>query len=122
MGDDLELYTVMLAFTEQAATVAADICNNGTGSLIDTGTAKLLVTNHHVYNNLSKLRLKNPESRMLISGAHGARFHDISTVVAVGSDAQMDLAVLPLPETHARAWASNSSSARPGHPPDRKWG
>ena len=100
MGEDLELYTVLLAFTEQAATVAADICDNGTGTLIDTGTAKLLVTNHHVYNNLSKLRFKNLESRMLMSGAHGARFHDISKAVAVGPDAQRDLAVLPLPETY----------------------
>ena len=88
MGDYLEPYTVMLAFSEKPATRAEDVCDNGTGSLIDTGTAKLLVTNHHVYDHLRDLRFKNPESRLMMSGSHGVNYLDISEAEVVGLDDQ----------------------------------
>jgi Trypsin-like peptidase domain len=102
MEETLKQHTVMLAFSEQAATRAEDVCNNGTGSLVDTGAAKFLVTNYHVYNHFKDLQLNNPESRLMMSGANNINYINISTVDPVDTDDQRDLAVLKIPELTVR--------------------
>jgi Trypsin-like peptidase domain len=92
----LSPFTVMLAITEVENPRATDPLKNGTGSLIDTGQNKFLVTNHHVYDEFVKLRAENSFARLLMSGA-GRPFVDISAVPCIASDEILDLAVLAIP-------------------------
>ena len=62
----LERHTVMLAISRGSVVPAGDVAANGSGSLIDTGTVKALVTNHHVYSYFLTL----PDCRLAVSEAH----------------------------------------------------
>jgi len=42
---------------------------NGTASFVDTGTAKIVVTNGHVYKRFMELKEEEPSLKMFISGA-----------------------------------------------------
>jgi hypothetical protein len=92
----LSPFTVMLAFTKTENPGATDVFNNGTGSLVDTGQRKLLVTNHHVYEEFEKWRSEVPCTRLVMSGVDGRPFVDISGQPCIDSDESYDLAVLAI--------------------------
>jgi hypothetical protein len=117
-GEDLERHTVLLAFSKGRANSAGDVCNNGTGSLIDTGAAKLLVTNYHVYDHLKDLRDEDGESQILLFGAHGINGLDVSEAIVLGRDDQRDLAVLHIPERYV-AGQGKTFFKCPSWPPPR---
>ena len=98
----LDPYTVMLAITSTENPVAADAIANATGSLVYTGEKDFLVTNHHVYAAFQSYRAENPQSKLIMSGAHGTRFLNISGVECLGLSEEFDLAVLSMP----REWVS----------------
>ena len=92
----LSPFTVMLAITKIENPVATDVFKNGTGSLVDTGLRKLLITNHHVYEEFQKCRSEVPCSRLVMSGIDGRPFVDISGQHRIASDDSYDLAVLAI--------------------------
>ena len=97
---DLDLFspfTVMLGITETEYSRPTDPLQHGTGSLIETGQNKLLITNHHVYEEFVKSREKNPFGRFVMSGAGGKPFVDISAAPCIASNEIVDLAVLAVP-------------------------
>jgi hypothetical protein len=106
-------FTVLLAITDGLAEGAEAVVNNGTGSLIDTGTGKFLVTNHHVYDWFRKRREANPQTKLLMSGGHGVNYLDISFAEVRALDQERDLAVLRIPahyiESHGKRFYECSS-------------
>jgi hypothetical protein len=94
--DLLSPFIVMLATTKTENPDSTDVCTNGTGSLIDTGQRRLLVTNHHVYDAFLKCRSEVPCSKLLMSGVDGTPFLTISDEQCVASDVTCDLAVLEI--------------------------
>jgi hypothetical protein len=93
----LEHFTVMLGITTGDSPTATDVVANATGTLINTGKHQFLVTNHHVYAKFQSHRDKSPHSMLIMSGAHGTQFLDISEAKCLGSDKAFDLAVLSIP-------------------------
>ncbi|MGA2704897.1 MAG: hypothetical protein ABSH35_27875 [Isosphaeraceae bacterium] len=93
----LDHFTAMLAITTGKSPTANDVVANATGTLINTGKNQFLVTNHHVYAEFQSHRDKNPHSKLIMSGAHGMRFLDISEAKCLGADKAFDLAVLSVP-------------------------
>jgi hypothetical protein len=94
--ETLSPFVVMLAITGTENPVASDVCTNGTGSLVDTGAGKLLVTNHHVYEEFKRRRNELPCSQLVMSGVDGRPFVDISNQPCIASDEFYDLAVLAI--------------------------
>jgi hypothetical protein len=90
-------FTVMLAVMDKSKP-SSIIVKNGTGTLIDTGVSRFLVTNHHVYDFFRSLRADSPEIVLKMSGVDGADFLDISESRVAGLDKDHDLAVLCVPE------------------------
>ena len=76
---------------------AGDVAANGTGSLIDTGTVKALVTNHHVYAYFRERHAEDFRARLMMSGADDVNFLDISEARVLALDEGRDLAVLSVP-------------------------
>ncbi len=93
----LDHFTVMLAITTEPSPTAEDIVTNATGSLVHTGQKELLITNEHFYAKFLSYRENAPDAKMVMSGAHGTRFLDISEAEVMGLDKAVDLAVLHLP-------------------------
>jgi hypothetical protein len=96
----LEPFTVMLRITTTDNPSAADVIANATGSLVFTGEKELLITNHHVYKAFQSYRDVSPSAKLIMSGSHGKLFLDISNVVCLGLDEELDLAVLYVPKRH----------------------
>jgi hypothetical protein len=90
-------FTVMLAITKGKKPSPGDIIANGTGALIATGGGELLVTNHHVYDAFLEARDQDPDTSLIMSGAHGTEFLNISTAEVKGRDRDVDLTVLGMP-------------------------
>jgi len=91
-------FTVMLAIVSKADPTPAAIIANGTGSLINTGPGQFLVTNSHVYEEFQARRAASPDIMLVMSGADGRPFRDISQNHCVrGRDKDLDLAVLDIP-------------------------
>ena len=91
--------TVMLAIAQGRDLRAEDVISNGTGSLVNTGGGEFLVTNDHLYESFRSHREEDSSTRLLMSGAHGANFLDISQALVRGRDEGLDLAVLHVPST-----------------------
>jgi Trypsin-like peptidase domain len=89
-------FTVMLAITKIENPAAPDVFRNGTGTLVDTGQRKLLVTNHHVYEKFEECRREAPHTRLVMSGVDGQPFANISGETLIASDETRDLAVLAI--------------------------
>ena len=87
----------MLAITKGESPTANDVVANATGTLINTGTNQFLVTNHHVYAEFQSHQDNNSHSKLIMSGADGTRFLDISKAKCLGVDKALDLAVLSIP-------------------------
>lgn len=102
IAETLERHTVMLGISRGQVLTADDVSNNGTGSLIDTGTTKFLVTNYHVYAFYKQRHADDSAARLMMSGADGINFLDISEADVVGLDEESDLAVLSVPENLVR--------------------
>lgn len=96
----VEPFTVMLAITTGEGAQATDVISNATGSLVYTGRKEILVTNHHVYAEFSQRRQEAPNTKLIMSGAHGHRFLDISEAEVLSRDQTSDLAVLHIPKQH----------------------
>ena len=93
----LEHFTVMLALATGKNTTANDVVANGTGTLVNSGQKPLIITNHHVYNKFKLDRASDPHAKLIMSGAHGTHFVDISEAECLGTDKDLDLAVLSVP-------------------------
>ncbi len=85
-------FTVMLAITEGADSTPTRVRNNGSGTLINTGQGRFLITNDHVYQAFQD----RGGAKLLMSVKGG--FIDISNMVVVDRDHDFDLAVLCVPE------------------------
>ena len=94
--ESLSPFMVMLAITKAETSTAFDVCNNGTGALVDTGQRELLITNHHVYAAFMRNRRETACSKLVMSGVDGRPFVDISDARVVGSDSDCDLATLAI--------------------------
>jgi len=92
----LSPFMVMLAITKAERPTAFDVCNNGTGALVDTGQRTLLITNHHVYGAFIRRRQETPCTKLVMSGVDGRPFVDISDEKCIGSDSHCDLATLAI--------------------------
>ena len=90
-------YTVMLAIVDRANPTPQGIIANGTGSLVNTGAAQLLVTNNHVYEGFERRRAVSDEMPLMMSGMSGRSLADISDVRLISRDKDRDLAVLDVP-------------------------
>ncbi len=93
----IEHFTVMLGITTGDNPTASDVVANATGTLINTGKNQFLVTNHHVYAKFQSRRDKDAHCKLIMSGAHGMKFLDISEAKCLGSDKALDLTVLSIP-------------------------
>ena len=80
---------------------SAHVINQGSGMLLATGTAEMLVTCGHVYDRFVELREKDSTTRLAMSGAEGREFIDISTATVLGKDSDADLATLAIPRFDA---------------------
>ncbi len=87
----------MLAIVDRANPTPQGIIANGTGSLVYTGTAPLLVTNNHVYDASERRCAESEGILLLMSGTGGKSFVDISDVQLISRDEDRDLAVLDVP-------------------------
>ena len=96
MIDLLSPFTVMLAMTKTESPVATEVFTNGTGTMVDTGQRKLLVTKYHVYEEFKKWRSDVPCSRLVMSGVDGTLFANVSDQECIASDKTYDLAVLSI--------------------------
>jgi hypothetical protein len=92
-----DVFAVVLAITTTENPSANDVVANGTGSLVHTGRKELLITNHHVYNTFLLRREENPHTKLIMSGAHGTNFLDISNAEVLGFDKEAELAVIHMP-------------------------
>jgi hypothetical protein len=86
--------TVLLAITQ--GDDDPRIVNHGSGMLLDTAVAEMLVTNGHVYDRFLELREDDPTTRLCMSGAGGRRLLDISPARLLGKDTDPDLATLAI--------------------------
>lgn len=84
--------TVLLAIT--TGDDRPRVLHNGSGMLLDTGVAEMLVTNGHVYDKFLQLREADPTTRLSMSGTEGVRFLDISPAKVRGKETDPDLATL----------------------------
>jgi hypothetical protein len=96
----IEPFTVMLAIATGGNPLANDVISNATGSLVYTGRRDLLVTNHHVYAEFISRRGASSETVLMMSGADGFHYLDISEAEVLGTDRGRDLAVLHVPRRH----------------------
>ena len=93
-------FTVMLCIFDRSERGWPAAIANGTGSLIDTGLAKILVTNHHVYEAFRSRQADSPDFALKMSGADGTDFIEISDLPVVGLSRERDLAVFSIPEAN----------------------
>lgn len=88
-------FTVMLAIADEFDSSPTGVQTNGSGTLINTGPRRLLVTNDHVYQAFQD-RHDASGAKLLMSVKGG--FIDISDQPLVDRDPDFDLAVLYIPE------------------------
>lgn len=93
----LDHFTVMLALATGKSSTANDVVANGTGTLVNIGQKSLVITNHHVYNKYKLTRANDPHAKLITSGTHDTYFVDISEAECLGTDKDLDLAVLSVP-------------------------
>ena len=74
---------------------ASGVINNGSFGLIDTGSKKMLVTCHHVWNDFKKARQKNPELKMLVCLDSGL-FVVLDAEKPLGEDEKLDIATFDM--------------------------
>jgi hypothetical protein len=79
------------------------VVNSGTGMLLATGKAEMLVTSGHVYDRFLELRKEDPTTRLAMSGAADKGFIDISTATVLGKESDPDLVTLAIPSFDANA-------------------
>jgi hypothetical protein len=92
----LSPFMAILAITKAESPTAFDVCNNGTGALVDTGERTLLITNHHVYEAFIRNRKETSCTKLVMSGVDGRPFVNISDEEWIGSDSDCDLATLAI--------------------------
>jgi Trypsin-like peptidase domain len=109
-------FTVMLAITTAEQPRACDVISNATGSLVDTGRRKLLITNHHVRSRFLSCRQDNPHAKLTMSGAHGKLLLDISDAEVLDLDKDVDLAVFRIPDEHVRQQGKKWKIVQPWPP------
>ncbi|MBI5425755.1 MAG: trypsin-like peptidase domain-containing protein [Opitutae bacterium] len=107
MSDDAERWSEMImdcatlcvapvwaSLSASAPSVSVD--HNGTGTFIDTGARKILVTAHHVLAKVREVQANHPEAGLAVNLASGITpFYPDFDVLA--EDAEADLAVLDFP-------------------------
>lgn len=93
----LDPHTVMLAISQGKYPRADGVIANGTGVLISTGKAELLITNYDVYDFYINKKREEPTTLLVMSGSHNSPFVDISNANVRASDDRLDLAILMLP-------------------------
>jgi hypothetical protein len=110
--------TVMLAVMDKSRESPSIVVANGTGTLVDTGTSRFLVTNHHVYEVFRSQPAFSPGAALKMSGADGADFLDVSESPILGLSEARDLAVLRVEEERVLAQGKRFISYR-AWPPSR---
>lgn len=108
-------FTVMLAIADADNLSPTGVKNNGSGTLINTGPGRFLVTNDHVYQAFQD-RNAAGGTKLLMSVKDG--FIDISDTSVVDRDPEFDLAVLYVPEDFVHRHGKMFSSW-PAWPPRR---
>src|SRR5271166_1044413 len=120
----------MLAITDESDLSPTGVVNNGSGTLINTGLGRFLVTNDHVYQAFQN-RHDARRVKLLMSAKDA--FIDISDQPLVDRDPDFDLAVLRISEDlvdfHGKTYSpwpscreNRPSLRRCGGPRDRSQG
>lgn len=88
----------MLFFAPHDQITPTTIRSNGTVAFVDTGSAKLIVTNDHVFRRFKELKQEDPRLRMFVTGSTANHIIQLSEDYLVERGGQMvDLAVFCLP-------------------------
>lgn len=93
-------FTVMLGILTTVDGSANVLTSAATGSLVDTGRKRILVTNHHVYSEFRFDKSNDPQSKLVMVTESDPFFWDISVAECIGFDKDVDLAVLSLQPEH----------------------
>ncbi len=91
--DQVMQCTVMLTINQGHP---SRLVNQGTGLLLATDQAEMLVTCGHVYDEFLKLRAADATTILAMSGAQGKAFMDISAANVLGIGSDLDLATLSI--------------------------
>lgn len=82
--------------SQSASAPPSSVDHNGTGTFIDTGRRKILVTAHHVLAKVRDVKANHPQGGLAVNLASGVTpFYPDFDVLA--EDAEADLAVLAFP-------------------------
>jgi hypothetical protein len=118
----LTKFTVMLAISIETEPGKPTIISNGTGALVNTGEAELLVTNAHVYNGYLECLKSDPSAKLNMSGDYGQGFWDISTVKPIDIDCGYDLATFAMSASMVNAKGKYHMQKQSWPPPRAKEG
>jgi hypothetical protein len=94
--DNLLCYSTMIAIMRDDDGERR-LIDSGSGAFLNTGTAKFLVTNSHVYKGYLKYREEAPTTTLWIYGGQDRGFFEITYAVLLGRDDDCDLATLSIP-------------------------
>jgi hypothetical protein len=97
LADRFRQHVGMLFLAPHNQLSSSSIRFNGTAAFIDTGSAKLIITNDHVFRRFTELRQEEPELRMFVTGSNPNMLIELSEAHLIargGKDA--DLAIFSL--------------------------
>lgn len=97
---------------------AESVDNNGTASLIQFPSSKLVVTNHHVWDQYRREHETDPDYRIALTGNGFSRPIDISDAEVVAESEQHDLCILSYSAERLEA-AGKEYCVPPTWPPTR---
>lgn len=97
--DQAELCVVPVWASLGVTASATSVDHNGTGTLIDTGRRKILVTARHVIVKVREVRAEHPEAGFAVNLGNGTTpfFPEFEVI---DEDADLDLAVVSFPHLH----------------------
>ena len=82
-------------FFTRSLEIASGVINNGSFALVDTGSKKLLVTCHHVWDEFQKARDKNPDLKMCVCFDWGP-FVVLTIEKPIDEDEKLDIATFDM--------------------------
>jgi hypothetical protein len=98
LADRFRQHVGMLFLAPHNQITSTSIRFNGTAAFIDTGSAKLIVTNDHVYRRFTELKQEEPELRMFVTGSSPNTIIELSETYLIDRGGKAaDLAIFSLP-------------------------
>lgn len=106
-------YTVSVLILKQSDLTPDGIIANGTGSLVEIGESRFLITAKHVADEFSKPDLVG------VIGGHGAPPVDVSNWRIIDSDSRIDVATIEVPHAFDPGTIQKQFHKPDGWPPQR---